>query len=81
MIPQTVSITELRRNFAAYIAKVRAGETLLITRRGETVARLRPEPEPSDAAYQRILSYRGQGWIGDVITPLDEKWTGDSDHV
>jgi prevent-host-death family protein len=81
MIPQAINITELRQNLPGYIDRVKAGESFLVTVRGEIVARLQPEIDPAEAAYKEILSYRGKGWIGDVITPLDEEWTGDSDHV
>lgn len=81
MIPQAINITELRQNLPGYIDRVKAGESFLVTVRGEIVARLQPEIDPAEAAYQRLLSYRDQIWIGDVITPIDEEWTGDSDHV
>ena len=81
MIPQVVSVTELRRNLPAYLDRVKAGESFLVTVRGRVVARIQPELDPAEEAYQRILSYRGRAWIGDVITPLEEEWTGDSDNL
>ena len=81
MIPQSVNITELRQNLPGYLDRVKAGESFLVTVRGEIVARIQPEIDPAEAAYQRILSYRENSWIGDVLTPLDEEWTGDSDNL
>jgi len=81
MIPQTVSVTELRQNLPSYLDRVEAGESFLVTIRGKVVARIQPEIDPAEAAYQEILSYRDKAWIGDVITPLDEEWTGDSDNL
>jgi prevent-host-death family protein len=81
MITHSVSITELRQNLPSYLDRVEAGETFLVTVRGKVVARLAPEADAAEAAYQRILSYRSQSWVGDVVTPLDEVWSGDSDNV
>jgi prevent-host-death family protein len=81
MIPQTINITELRQNLPSFLDRVETGESFLVTVRGKVVARLQPEAEPAEAAYERLLSYRQGSWIGDVITPLDEEWTGDSDHL
>ena len=41
-----LGISDLRRGFAAHLARVRAGETLIITRRGVPVARLEPVRGP-----------------------------------
>jgi prevent-host-death family protein len=38
----TVGISELRRNLSLYLARVKAGETLTITKRGREIARLIP---------------------------------------
>ena len=81
MIPQAVSITELRQNLPSYLDRVEAGETFLVTVRGKVVARLAPQADVAEAAYQRILSYRSRSWVGDVITPLNEVWSGDNDNV
>jgi prevent-host-death family protein len=81
MIPYAVSITELRQNLPSYLDRVAAGEAFLVTVRGKIVARLAPEIDAAEAAYQRILTYRQQSWVGDVITPFEEDWSGDSDHV
>jgi prevent-host-death family protein len=81
MIPQAVDTAELRRHLSSYLQRVAAGESFLIARRGKVVARLTPDIDPAEAAYQRLLSYRAQSWVGDVITPLDEEWTGDSDNL
>lgn len=81
MIPQSVNLTELRQNLPSYLDRVKAGESFLVTVRGEIVARIQPEVDPAEEAYQRLLSYRNHGWVGDVMTPFDEEWTGDSDNV
>ena len=81
MIPQAVNITELRQNLPSYLDRVATGESFLVTVRGKVVARIQPELDEAEAAYQRLLSYRENSWLGDVLTPLDEEWTGDSDNL
>jgi antitoxin (DNA-binding transcriptional repressor) of toxin-antitoxin stability system len=74
MIPRTVDAAELHENLNAYLKRVAAGETLLIAVDGKIVARLMPEIDPAEAAYQRILSYRKDGWVGDVLSGADGTW-------
>lgn len=73
MIPHTISVTELRQNLSSYLKRVEAGEIFLITVRGNVVARLAPNIDPAEAAYQRILGYRQQSWVGDVLTSSYEE--------
>ena len=77
MIPRTVDAAELQENWNAYLRSVAAGETLLIAVDNKIVARLMPETDPAEAAYQRILSYRNDAWVGDVLAEADEAWTQD----
>lgn len=70
MIPRAVDITELRHNLSIYLNRVEAGESFLVTVRGKVVARLAPETNAAEAAYQRILEYRSQTLVGDVLSPL-----------
>lgn len=57
----SVGIRELKNNLSRYLRRVQAGERVLITDRGRTVAELRaPEPEgdidqPHMATYNRLV--------------------------
>jgi prevent-host-death family protein len=42
-----VGVRELRQNLSVYLRRVKAGETLEVTERGELVARLTPPPRQS----------------------------------
>ena len=68
-----VSLREANQNFSACIAEVEAGEHLVLTRRGEPVAEIRPytgerrvDPE-REAARQRLLALLKEG------IPMDGK--------
>jgi prevent-host-death family protein len=54
---QTVGSRELKTRLGSYLERVRRGETLIVTDRGEPVAELRPIEVPEDAAeaaWQRM---------------------------
>jgi prevent-host-death family protein len=46
---ETVGVRELRQNLSKYLDRVKAGEDLVVTERGEVVARLVPAGAGSDA--------------------------------
>ena len=69
---QTIGVRELRQDASRWLARVRAGETFVVTDRGRPVAQLAPltgEPVGYDAllAAGRIRPGRG----GDVWAALD----------
>ena len=53
----TVGSRELKTRLGTYLERVRRGETILVTDRGQPVAELRPVPttdDPNEAALQRM---------------------------
>ncbi len=74
MIPRTVDAAELQENWNVYLDRVAAGETFLIALDYKIVARLTPEMDSAEVAYQRILSYRKDAWVGDVLSEAGEIW-------
>ncbi|MDQ5822100.1 MAG: type II toxin-antitoxin system prevent-host-death family antitoxin [Actinomycetota bacterium] len=53
-----VGVRELRQNLSVYLRRVRRGETLEVTERGQPVARLTPLPEHSDVRGRLIAEGR-----------------------
>jgi prevent-host-death family protein len=53
-----VGVRELRQNLSVYLRRVREGETLEVTERGQPVARLTPLPEHSDLRGRLIAEGR-----------------------
>lgn len=47
-VMERVGVRELRQNLSVYLRRVKRGETLEVTERGEPVARLEPLREPDD---------------------------------
>lgn len=55
----TVGVRELRQNLSVYLARVKRGEALSVTERGEVVALLRP-PQPASAGLVDKLVAEGR---------------------
>lgn len=79
----TVGVRELRQNLSIYLERVKAGEALTVTDRGEEVAILRPMPKTNDVIERLIAEGRATRPtrnIRDVIETLRktrQPWTGD----
>jgi prevent-host-death family protein len=54
--PARVGVRELRQNLSVYLRRVKAGETLEVTERGQTVARLTPQPAETLSPLQRLIA-------------------------
>lgn len=54
--PARVGVRELRQNLSVYLDRVKAGETLEVTERGEPVAILGPRQAESISAIDRLIA-------------------------
>jgi prevent-host-death family protein len=79
----SINVTELRQHLPEYLKQVQAGEEIAITLHGKTIARIVPEARESkrEAALKRLEALRGTVIIGDIISPIEEEWTADADHL
>lgn len=79
----SVNVTELRQHLPEYLKQVQAGEEIAITLHGKTIARIVPEAKESkrEAASKRLEALRGTVIVGDIISPIEEEWTADADHL
>ncbi len=74
MLHMEIGVRELRQHASRWLARVRAGESFIVTDRGRPVARLSPVEEA--AGYQRLLDAGriapGSGrTLGDLLDGLD----------
>lgn len=74
----SVNITELRRNLPAYLKRVRQGERIQVTSRGQVVAELAPPTARADEAALARQQLRGS--VVRYADPLEpalaaEEWT------
>lgn len=69
---KTVGIRALKQNASAVVAEAAAGETIVITDRGEPVAQMLPYSEGRLAALEAAgLLRRATGSIADLPPPLE----------
>lgn len=54
-----VNVTELRQNLPAYLAKVRRGQRIKVTSRGQVIAEIVPAAPSTDAAEAARARLRG----------------------
>lgn len=70
--PARVGVRELRQNLSVYLRRVRQGETLEVTERGEPVARL--SPLDSEDLWARWIAegkvIPGKGDLRDLPEPM-----------
>lgn len=73
-----VGVRELRQNLSVYLRRVRSGEALEVTERGEPVARLEPIRDLSDPLGRLtaagVLRPTGSGDVSRLGRP--EPWAG-----
>jgi prevent-host-death family protein len=79
----SINVTELRQHLTEYLKQVQAGEEIAITLHGKTIARIVPEVKESkrEAALKRLEALSGTVIVGDIISPIEEEWTADADHL
>ena len=73
-----VPVTTFRKHLPEYLDKVRIGEDISLTSRGKVIARLVPPVDERLSAREQLAQLRAACRIGDVISPMDEKWAADS---
>ncbi len=71
---QEINVTEFRSNLPSYLSRVLDGEELLLTSRGKAIARLVPVSDERVRACEQLVILREKCRIGDVVSPLAEKW-------
>lgn len=76
-----VKISDLRAHLPDFLKKVSNGEQIQITSHGKTIARIIPEIDQVDAAIKRLDALRGTMIVGDILQPLDSKWSADADNL
>ena len=71
---ERVGVRELRQNLSVYLRRVRRGESLEVTERGQPVAVLQPTPSTDDPltalAARGIAIRRGKGSLADLPAPV-----------
>jgi prevent-host-death family protein len=70
----SIGISEFRAKMNLILQKVQNGEVVTLTSRGTEVARLVPPDFAQAAARQELDRLRQTAVVGDVLSPLGERW-------
>lgn len=70
----SIPVSKLRANLMKVLKKIESGESIHITSRGKTVAKLVPPADTKESAEKRLAQIRESAKIYDVISPLSEHW-------
>jgi prevent-host-death family protein len=70
----SIGISEFRAKMNLILQKVQNGEVVTLTSRGTEVARLVPPDFAQAAARQELDRLRQTAIVGDVLSPLGERW-------
>ena len=78
---KTVSLRDANQNFAKYVREVEAGEEIVVTRRGEAVAKIVPvRPIGKTLSPQQEEALRGLEAFWRAGHRSDRPWTRDELH-
>lgn len=72
-----VNVTELRNHLPKYLLSVQKGEEISITLHGQIIAIIIPPIDAKLAAQKKLRELRKTCYLGDVVSPLQEKWDAD----
>lgn len=61
--PQMVGARELKTRLGTYMRRVKAGETLVVSERGQPIAEIRPVPKPVDEVEARLQRLAAEGFL------------------
>ena len=74
----TANITKLRSQLPKYLHLVQAGEHIIVTSHGKTIARIMPPLDAPKEAKTLLKQLRQSCSIGDVISPIQDNWNAES---
>lgn len=69
-----VNVTELRNHLPQYLSTVQKGHEILVTSHGQVIARIVPPIDTKLSAQNELRALRKNCDVGDVISPVDDKW-------
>lgn len=69
-----IRVTTFRGHLQDYLSKVQKGEELWLTSHGKVIARVVPPLDTQAQAIEQLKALRKNSKIGDVVSPLNEKW-------
>ena len=72
-----INITTLRQHLPTYLYSVQKGNEICITSHGKIIAHIIPPIDLKKIATKKLEELRKTAVIGDIISPIEEKWDVD----
>lgn len=66
----SVEVRELKMRLSEYLRQVKAGQTIVITDRGQLVGRIVPAAQPVEARLQAMMQAGQLVWSGNKLSPM-----------
>ena len=70
---ERVAVRQLKARLSEYLGKVKAGEEVVVTERGRSIARLVPFPA-TDALPERLMEMERQGLVRLGSVPISDQF-------
>ena len=70
MAERTVGIRELKARLSGYIQRVKDGDTVVVTERGQPVARILPTHTSVEDRIQNVIRSGAAAWSGHQLKPV-----------
>ncbi len=71
---EKVAVSTLRENLTSFLRKVQKGQSIIITSRGQEMARLVPAEDKMEKSKETLRELGQNAIIGDILSPIDEEW-------
>ncbi len=71
---EKVAVSTLRENLTSFLRKVQKGQGIIITSRGQEMARLVPVEDKMEKSKETLRELGRNAIIGDILSPIDEEW-------
>ena len=70
MDERTVGVRELKSKLSAYLHQVKAGQTVIVTEHGQSIARIVPVAQSLEGRLQAMMQAGMVMWNGKTLAPL-----------
>lgn len=81
MYETTVGIRELKTQLSEYLRRVKAGQTIVITERGQPIGRIMPVVESLEERMQHLADAGLIAWSGEKFPSFEPVATNKSDQL
>ncbi|MDM8537515.1 hypothetical protein QUF70_12220 [Desulfobacterales bacterium HSG17] len=71
---ENITITDIPQKVSYVLTKIQAGEPISVTFKGKKIAKLVPPDYSKLTARKKLEQLRKTAFVGDIVSPLDEKW-------